>query len=69
MIVTIKRPKFDEEINLLNGFDGYTTSGTEFVDYDVDDELYYELHDEYFEMFPNASISEFEEEYIAPMFE
>ena len=69
MIVTIKRPKFDEEINLLNGVDGYTTSGTEFVDYDVDDELYYELQDEYFEMFPNASISEFEEEYIAPMFE
>ena len=69
MIVTIKRPKFDEEINLLNGFDGYTTSETEFVDYDVDDELYYELQDEYFEMFPNASISEFEEEYIAPMFE
>ena len=69
MIVTIKRPKFYEEINLLNGFDGYTTSGTEFVDYDVDDELYYELQDEYFEMFPNASISEFEEEYIAPMFE
>ena len=69
MIVTIKRPKFDEEINLLNGFDGYTTSGTEFVDYDVDDKLYYELQDEYFEMFPNASISEFEEEYIAPMFE
>ena len=69
MIVTIKRPKFDEEINLLNGFDGYTTSVNEFVDYDVDDELYYELQDEYFEMFPNASISEFEEEYIAPMFE
>lgn len=69
MIVTIKRPKFDEEINLFNGFDGYTTSGTEFVDYDVDDELYYELQDEYFEMFPNASISEFVEEYIAPMFE
>lgn len=69
MIVTIKRPKFYEEINLFNGFDGYTTSGTEFVDYDVDDELYYELQDEYFEMFPNASISEFEEEYIAPMFE
>lgn len=69
MIVTIKRPKFDEEINLFNGFDGYTTSGTEFVDYDVDDELYYELQDEYFEMFPNSSISEFEEEYIAHMFE
>lgn len=69
MIVTIKRPKFDEEINLLNGFDGYTTNGTEFVDYDVDDELYYELQYEYFEMFPNSSISEFEEEYIAPMFE
>lgn len=69
MIVTIKRPKFDEEINLFNGFDGYTTNGTEFVDYDVDDELYYELQDEYFEMFPNASISDFEEEYIAPMFE
>lgn len=69
MIVTIKRPKFYEEINLFNGFDGYTTSGTEFVDYDIDDDLYYELQDEYFEMFPNASISEFEEEYIAPMFE
>ena len=69
MIVTIKRPKFDEEINLFNGFDGYTTSGTELVDYDIDDELYYELQDEYFEMFPNASISEFEEEYIVPMFE
>ena len=69
MIVTIKRPKFDEEINLFNGFDGYTTSGTDFVDYDIDDELYYELQDEQFEMFANASISEFEEEYIAPMFE
>lgn len=69
MIVTVKRPRFDEEINLSNGFDGYTTSGTEYVDYDIDDELYYELQDEYFEMFPDASISEFEEEYIAPMFE
>lgn len=70
MKVRIKKPILGEPIVLPNGeFDGYEILGYEDTDVEISEKNYNILYDEYFSEFPNATMEEFEQEYLYPMFE
>ena len=70
MKVRIKKPILGEPIVLPNGeFDGYEILGYEDTDVEISEKNQNILYDEYFSEFPNATMEEFEQEYLYPMFE
>lgn len=70
MKVKIKKPILGEPIVLPNGeFDGYEILDYEDAEVEISDKNYNILYDEYFKAFPKATLEEFKQEYIYPMFE